>query len=92
MWIRLLLCTKDAVYAGRFIAFFEREYGDKLEISHFSDVEYLMESMEEHPADFILFGEEFEEKALSYANRLSCTWAVLMNQMYETEDDSFTRI
>lgn len=92
MWIRLLLCTKDAVYAGRFIAFFEREYGDKLEISHFSDVEYLMESMEEHPADFILFGEEFEENALSYANKLSCTWAVLINQMYETDNDSFIRI
>ena len=92
MWIRLLLCTKDAVYTERLTAFFEKEYGDKLEISRFSNIEYLIESIEEHSADFILFGEEFEDEALSYANKLPCMWAVLMNQVYETENNSYVRI
>lgn len=92
MWIRLILCTKDMVYAERLSAFFEREYGDKIELSLFSGVEYLLENLESHSADFILFGEELEQEAELHAGELPCMYAVLMKQMYETETDSVIRL
>lgn len=91
MWMRLLICTKDVTYAKRLTAIFEREYGDKMEISVFSDPQYLMDSEKCKTADVVLFGEEFEQEAAMVSRNMSWVWAVLADLLYGNEDEEIVR-
>ena len=92
MWMRLLLCTKDGTYAERLSSLFEREYGEKMEISVFSDIQYLQESEKSRSTDVVLFGEEFEKEAGTVSRNMSWVWAVLVEQIYEDGNDDIVRI
>lgn len=92
MWMRLLICMKDKIYAQRLTAFWEREYGDKMEISVFSEPQYLQESEKSRTADIVLFGDEYVEEAVSISKNTPWTWAVLTQQIYEGEQDSVVRL
>lgn len=93
MWIRLLLCTTDTTYRERLVAFLERKYGDKIEVTAFPDLPHLLDSIKSKDADLILFGEEMEDEILPAMKNLSCTYAVLMKQLYTSEgEDSVNRI
>lgn len=92
MWLRLLICTKDVTYAERLTSFFEREYGEKMEISVFSDIQYLQESEKCRSADVVLFGEEFEKEAAMVSRNMPWVWAVLADQIYEDRNDDIVRI
>lgn len=91
MWMRLLICTKDKTYAQRLTAFWEREYGDKMEISVFSEPQYLKESEKSRTADIVLFGDEYLEEAISISRNVSWTWAVLTQQLYDDEQEGIFR-
>jgi len=92
MWMRLLICTKDVVYAERLTSFFEREYGEKMEVSFFSDIQYLQESGKCRTADVVLAGEEFEKETAAVSRNMPWVWAVLADQMYEGGNDETVRI
>ena len=92
MWMRLLICTEDGTYAERLSSLFEREYGEKMEISVFSDIQYLQESEKCRSADVVLFGEEFEKEAATVSRNMSCVCAVLSGQIYEDGNDDIVRI
>ncbi|MCM1122689.1 MAG: hypothetical protein NC416_08900 [Eubacterium sp.] len=91
MWMRLLVCTKDVTYAKRLSALFEREYGEKMEISVFSDPQYLMESEKCRTADVVLFGGEFEQEAVTVSRNMSWVWAVLSELLYGNEEEAVVR-
>lgn len=92
MWMRLLICSEDTAYAERLTSFFEREYGEKMEVSFFSDIQYLQESGKCQTADVVLFGEEFEKEAAALGRTMQWVWAVLAEQVYEGGDDEIVRI
>lgn len=92
MWMRLLICTKDVIYAERLTSFFEREYGEKMEISFFSEVQFLKESEKCRNSDVVLFGEEFEKDAATVSRDMPWVWAVLAEQIYEEGNDDIVRI
>lgn len=92
MWMRLLICTKDVIYAKRLTSFLEREYGEKMEISVFSDLPYLQESDKCRTADVVLFGEEFEKEAAAACRNMTWIWAVLADQIYEGGNSDVIRI
>ena len=92
MWMRLLICTRDVTYAERLTSFFEREYGEKMEISVFSDVQYLQESEKCRSADVVLFGEEFEKEAVTISRDMSWMWAVLAGLIYGDGAGGIVRI
>ncbi len=92
MWMRLLICTKDITYAERLTSFFEREYGEKIEISFFSDVQYLKDSEKCRNTDVVLLGEEFEKDAVTLSQSMSCVCAVLAAQIYDNGNDDIVRI
>ncbi len=92
MWMRLLICTKDVTYAERLSSLFEREYGEKMEISVFSDIRYFQESEKSRSTDVVLFGEEFEKEAVAVSRNMPWVWAVLAAQIYEDGNDDVVRI
>lgn len=90
MWFKLFICTTDTIYAKRLAGLLDRKYGDKTEVSIFSDIDHLSEYIGEHSVDILLFGEEFEKEASP--ERWSCPCAILVNQLYEDTEQGIKKI
>lgn len=58
MKMKLVICTADENYASRFIDYFNIHYGDKVELSQFTDYAFLVEYLKTKSADICLLGTE----------------------------------
>lgn len=92
MWIKAVYCTKDVIYAERLIAFFDKEYGNKIELNTCDSIESLFDFLKNYQTDMVLFGEEFEKEAMSRSRDIPCTCAFMTEQFYESQSKELHRI
>lgn len=88
MWIKAIFCTEDIIYAERLARFFDKEYGNKIELNLCSSIKDFFEFVEQNTIDIALFGDEFEETVQGRIKDIPCVWALVRNQIYETDDNS----
>lgn len=88
MWVRILLCTGNEIYAKRFSEYLDKEFGDKTEVNIVSDMQEVFSFMESNETDIALFDSNFEEELKKSLNRIECLGIVLAENMYETEDEA----
>lgn len=58
MKMKLVICTVDENYASRFVDYFNVHYGDKVELSQFTDVNILAQYIKSEKSDVCLIDEE----------------------------------
>lgn len=61
MRMKLVICTTDENYASRFVDYFNVHYGDKIELSQFTDYSLVKEFVQTKNIDICLLGAEFVE-------------------------------
>ncbi len=57
MRMKLVICTTDENYASRFVDYFNVHYGDKIELSQFTDLTYLAQFIRNERPDMCLVDE-----------------------------------
>ena len=62
MKMKLVICTADENYASRFIDYFNVHYGEKMELSQFTDVGFLAQFIREERPDLCLIDEYLMEQ------------------------------
>lgn len=92
MWIKAVYCTKDLDYAKRLERFFDREYGNKIELSICSSMEAVFDIIGQYKIDILLFGDEFSQELLQHLKDFSCTCAFLTEQAHESAGDGFVQL
>ena len=92
MWIKAVFCTKDTVYAERLAGFFDREYGNKIELNFCPTVESFFDYIDQYTIDVALFGDEFEEEIEKRIKDIPCSCAVITEQIYETNTHGLAQI
>ena len=65
MSLRIAICVQNKTYADRLKKYWDKNYRDKLEVSVFSDFEYMAEYLKKYSADFVLLEELWKEKVES---------------------------
>lgn len=64
MKMKLVICTTDENYASRFVDYFNVHYGDKIELSQFTDVTLLKEYVLSKNVDICLLGIEMIQEGI----------------------------
>lgn len=83
MSLRIAICVQNKTYADRLKKYWDKNYRDKLEVSVFSDFEYMAEYLKKYSADFVLLEELWKEKVESLEE---CPpYALLTKQEYYLE-------
>lgn len=81
MWIKALYCTEDIEYAQRLIAYFDKEYTNKIELNACSSVDRAMQLLKD--VDIVLFGREYETEIEKYLRLIPCKVVIMTDQIYE---------
>lgn len=92
MWIKAIYCTNDTDYAERLARFFDREYGNKIELNICISIASLFDFISRYQTDIALFGEEFEQEVSGAQKDIPCTCAFLAEQVYENADNELPQI
>lgn len=87
MWVRMLLCTANEIYAKRFSEYLDKEFGDKAEVNIVLDMQEAFSFVESNEVDIALFDSNFEGELKKHLNSIKCLSIVLAENMYETEDE-----
>ena len=83
MSLRIAICVQNKAYAERLKKYWDKNYRDKLEVSVFSDFEYMAEYLKKYSADFVLLEELWKENVESLKE---CPpYALLTKQEYYVE-------
>jgi len=87
MWVKLLIYTKDTVYAKRLADYLDKEYGDKTEIKVISDIEQVV--LYSQDADVILADEQYESEITEAVKKreIGCLCIYLVEKNYENQSD-----
>ncbi len=88
MWIRVLYCTEDVVYADRLAAYLDRAYGEKMEMNTVSSVSALQDYLQKNTVDVVLYGDEFGEAFPTSRKRVGYAWAVMGEEIYENQPEN----
>lgn len=88
MWIRVLYCTEDLIYANRLAAYFDRIYGEKMEMNIVSSMFALQDYLQKNTVDVVLYGDEFGEVLPVAGRRVDYAWAVMGEEVYENQSDN----
>lgn len=83
MSLRIAICVQNKAYAERLKKYWDKNYRDKLEVSVFSNFEYMAEYLKKYSADFVLLEESWKENVESLKE---CPpYALLTKQEYYVE-------
>lgn len=83
MSLRIAICVQNKAYAERLKKYWNKNYRDKLEVSVFSNFEYMAEYLKKYSADFVLLEELWKENVESLKE---CPpYALLTKQEYYVE-------
>lgn len=81
MWVKVLYCTQDKEFAERLTAFFDMEYGNKIEFNICSTIERAMQLLQ--GIDILCVGKEYEKEIANQLRRISCPVVIMTEQIYD---------
>lgn len=92
MLIKAVYCTKDITYAKRLSNYFDKEYGNKIELNICSSIEESLNFVHQYHVDIALFEEDFEAEARKRIKDIPCTCVFMAEQIFESDSNEFGRI
>lgn len=90
MWVKALYCTQDQEYAERLTAFFDVEYGNKIELNICSSMERAVQLLD--GIDVFCVGKEYEHEIAAKIRQISCPVAIMADQVYDNGRNTMMQI
>ena len=92
MMIKVIFCTDDTVYAKRLSDYFDKEYGNKIELDICGTIREALDFIHQYRMDVALFDDGLKEEVLKKLKDIPCTCVFMTEQLYESDNEEISSI